>query len=112
AARSGGQTQGPEARPHQLAYAPTAGLGATASALDRGWLGEGHFLGRTKLLCVNPSGRAWCWRPAGDHSLSDRVVKPTKKFGGGSLMMWGCMSAKGVGNACRIMTTMDSSVYN
>jgi len=25
----------------------------------------------------------------GDRSLGGRVVKPTKKFGGGSLMMWG-----------------------
>jgi len=55
------------------------------------------FSDETKLFCVNPSGRAWCWRPAGDHSLSDRVVRPTKKFGGISLMMWGCMSAKGGG---------------
>jgi len=39
------------------------------------------------------------------------VVKPTKKFGSGALMMWVCMSAQGVGNACRILTTMDSRVY-
>ena len=69
------------------------------------------FSDETKLLCVNPNGRAWCWRPAGDHSLSDRVVKPSRKFGGGALMMWGCMSARGVGNACRIFTIMNSSVY-
>ena len=69
------------------------------------------FSDETKLLCVNPNGRAWCWRPANDHSLGDRIVKPSKKFGGVAVMMWGCMSAKGVGNACRILTTMDSSVY-
>ena len=39
------------------------------------------------------------------------MAKPTKKFGGGSLMLWGCMSVTGVGNACRILTTMNSSVY-
>ncbi|KZT06948.1 uncharacterized protein LAESUDRAFT_634009, partial [Laetiporus sulphureus 93-53] len=30
-------------------------------------------------------------------SLSDRLVKGTQKFGGRSLMMWGCMGCDGVG---------------
>jgi len=39
------------------------------------------------------------------------VVKPTKKFGDDSLMLWGRMSARGVGNAYRILTTTNFSVY-
>ena len=34
--------------------------------------------------------------------LSDRLVQGTVKFGGGSLMMWGCMSWDGVGYSCKI----------
>lgn len=69
------------------------------------------FSDETKLLRINASGRAWCWRPSGDRSLCDRVVKATQKFGGGALLMWGCMSARGVGNACRIFMNMNSAVY-
>jgi len=101
----------PRASPHQVTKTTTLGVGTSASQLDSCRLGESDFSDETKLLCVNPNGRAWCWRPANDHSLGDRIVKPSKKFGGVAVMMWGCMSAKGVGNACRILTTMDSSVF-
>ena len=33
------------------------------------------------------------------------------KFGGGSLMIWGCMTAYGTGYMCRIEGTMDAEVY-
>jgi hypothetical protein len=35
----------------------------------------------------------------------------TVKHGGGSLMMWGCMSWKGVGYGCQIMDRMDADLY-
>ena len=35
-------------------------------------------------------GRKWAWKKAGE-GLSDRQVGGTLKFGGGSLMVWGCM---------------------
>jgi len=35
----------------------------------------------------------------------------TVKFGGGSLMMWGCMSWEGVGYATRIEGGMDADLY-
>jgi hypothetical protein len=43
--------------------------------------------------------------------LGDRLVKPTVKFGGGSLMMWGCMLWEGVGYACKIDGRMDGELY-
>ena len=43
--------------------------------------------------------------------LSERLVQPTIKFGGGSLMMWGCMSWEGVGYATRIDERMDADLY-
>ena len=36
---------------------------------------------------------------------------PNKKFGGGSILLWGWMSASGVGNLCRNFVTMTGSVY-
>jgi len=38
-------------------------------------------------------------------------VKRTIKFGGENLMMWGCMTFKGVGYSCRIDGGMDSQLY-
>ena len=50
------------------------------------------------------------WKKAGE-GLSDRLVKETKKFGGGSLMMWGCMLWEGVGYGCKIDGKMDGELY-
>ena len=36
------------------------------------------------------------WRYAGDEYANKNVV-PTVKHGGGSVMVWGCMSSQGVG---------------
>ena len=35
-------------------------------------------------------GRHWVWKEVGEQ-LSDGVVRGTVKFGGGDVMMWGCM---------------------
>ena len=55
-------------------------------------------------------GRKWVWKERGER-LSDRLVQGTLKFGGGSLMMWGCMGWDGVGYACKIDGRMDASDY-
>jgi len=54
--------------------------------------------------------RQWVWEKNGE-GLSDRWVEGTKKFGGGSLMMWGCMTWEGVWYACRIDGKMDGDLY-
>ena len=41
----------------------------------------------------------------------DRLVQGTVKFGGGSLMMWGCMSWDGVGYFYKIDGRMDGELY-
>jgi len=64
----------------------------------------------TKINRLGSDGRIWAWKKAGE-SLSDRLVKETKKFGGGSLMMWGCMLWEGVGYACKIDGKMDGELY-
>jgi len=69
------------------------------------------FSDETKLLLVNAHGRTWCWREPGPQPLCARAVMPSKQFGDGSILLWGCMSANGVGNLCRIFVTMTGSVY-
>ena len=43
--------------------------------------------------------------------MQDREISGTVKFGGGSLMMWGCMMYDGVGYACRIDGGLDRELY-
>ena len=64
----------------------------------------------TKINRLGSDGRKWVWKKAGE-GLSERLVNGTKKFGGGSLMMWGCMLWDGVGYACKIDGRMDGELY-
>ena len=52
----------------------------------------------------------WIWRRPRE-VLRDVDVRGTMKFGGGSLMLWGCMTADGVGFACKIEGKMDANLY-
>jgi len=64
----------------------------------------------TKINHLGSDGRKWVWKKAGE-GLSNRLVEGTKKFGGGSLMMWGCMLWEGVGYGCKIDGRMDGELY-
>jgi hypothetical protein len=60
----------------------------------------------TKINRLGSDGKKWVWKRPGE-GLSDRLVEGTVKFGGGSLMMWGCMLWEGPGFACK----MDGDLY-
>ena len=64
----------------------------------------------TKINLLGSDGKKWAWKKVGE-GLSDRLVQGTVKFGGGSLMMWGCMSWDGVGYSCKIDGRMDAELY-
>lgn len=64
----------------------------------------------TKINRLGSDGRKWVWKRDGE-GLSDRLVSGTLKFGGGSLMMWGCMFWEGCGYACQIEGKMDADLY-
>jgi RNAse (barnase) inhibitor barstar len=64
----------------------------------------------TKVNRVGSDGYEWVWKRPGS-AITEQHVKGTVKFGGGSLMMWGCMTAQGVGYACRINGGMDAQLY-
>jgi len=64
----------------------------------------------TKINRLGSDGRKWAWKRAGE-GLSDRLVQGTVKFGGGSVMVWGCMTWEGVGYAAKIDGRMDGDLY-
>ena len=63
-----------------------------------------------KINCVGSDGRQWVWKRKGE-KLSDRTVTGTLKFGGGRIMMWGCMSWEGIGYAIRIDGNINADLY-
>ena len=49
------------------------------------------FIDESKVNRYQSDGRSYVWKNRGD-PLLDREVQKTVKFGGGSIMVWGCMS--------------------
>ena len=64
----------------------------------------------TKINRFCSGGHAWYWARDGE-SRQDRHIKQTVKHGGGSIMIWGCMTAQGPGYLCKIEGTMDQHLY-
>ena len=64
----------------------------------------------TKINRLGSDGRNWCWKRPGE-GLSDRLVQGTLKFGGGSLMLWGCTTWNGIGYAFKVDGRMDTDLY-
>ena len=64
----------------------------------------------TKINRLGSDGRKWAWKKKGE-GLSERLVDGTLKFGGGSAMVWGCMTWQGIGYTCQIEGKMDAELY-
>jgi hypothetical protein len=64
----------------------------------------------TKINRLGSDGRSWVWKKPGS-GLKQQHVSGTVKFGGGSLMVWGCMTPQGVGYMCKIDGKMDGELY-
>ena len=64
----------------------------------------------TKINHLVSDACKWAWKGAGE-GLNDRLVEGTLKFGGGSLIMWGCMTWEGVDFASKIDGRMDEDLY-
>ncbi len=60
---------------------------------------------------INSNGKQYVWQKAGE-PISESSVKPTVKFGGGKIMVWGCITWEGVGYSCKIDETMDAELYS
>jgi hypothetical protein len=64
----------------------------------------------TKINRFGSDGRSWCWIGDGE-DLQERHIKQVVKYGGGSVMIWGCMTSEGPGFMCKIEGTMDRHLY-
>ncbi len=49
------------------------------------------------------------WRPGEEYQ--EKCALPTVKHGGGSIMVWGCMTTAGTGELRFIERNMDSNMY-
>ena len=56
------------------------------------------------------NGQQYCWKKSNE-PLNKRYIKPTIKFGGVNIMVWGCFCSQGIRNLCHINEKMDSELY-
>ncbi|KAL5525061.1 hypothetical protein ACEPAF_8930 [Sanghuangporus sanghuang] len=64
----------------------------------------------TNINRIGSDSRQWIWKFAGQGLIS-KEVKELLKFGGGHVMVWGCMLWQGTGIACKIDRNMDKELY-
>ena len=64
----------------------------------------------SKINRFGSDGKEWVWKERSE-PLSDRLIKPTMKFGGGSLMIWGCFCGDKIGAVQRIYGRMNADDY-
>ncbi len=64
----------------------------------------------TKINSFGSDSVKCVWRQSGEE-YKDKYVLPTVKHGGGSVMVWGCMSAAGPGELQLIEGTMNANMY-
>lgn len=64
----------------------------------------------TKMNLFESDGKVYVWRHPNEAFKEENVV-PTVKHGGGSVMLWGCMSAGGTGRLHFIEGIMDRFMY-
>jgi hypothetical protein len=64
----------------------------------------------TKINRFGSDGQEYIWKKKGE-GLIPREVQGTVKFGGGNMMVWGCMGWNGVGHLAEVEGRMDADQY-
>ncbi|KAK3542764.1 hypothetical protein QTP70_002764 [Hemibagrus guttatus] len=64
----------------------------------------------TKIELFGRSVSHYVWRKS-NTAFQKKNITPTVKYGGGSVMVWGCFAASGPGRLAVINGTMNSAVY-
>ena len=68
------------------------------------------FSDENNINILGSDGVKYYWIRPGD-KLQSHHLDLTVRHGGGSLMIWGCMTYRGIGYGCHIQEIMDSAVY-
>ena len=74
------------------------------------WWKDVIFADESKFNVFGSNGRTMVWRKP-NTEMEKNHLRPTVKHGGGSLMVWGCMAASGVGELVFIEGKMDKMKY-
>lgn len=64
----------------------------------------------TKINRIGSDGHRVVWVSRSER-LSDRRCQPTVKFGGGNVMVWGCMTWAGLGKIAKVEGRMNAQQY-
>lgn len=68
------------------------------------------FSDESKCNLLHSDSRDFAWRKKG-RAYDSRYTIKTKKFGGGKVMVWGCITPWGIGTLHRITSMMDHRMY-
>lgn len=77
---------------------------------DEGYWDSILWSDESKINLFGTDGFKTVWRRKGEE-YKEKCMVPTVKHGGGSVLMWGCMSAAGVGELHFIDGIMNSQMY-
>ncbi len=77
---------------------------------DMDYLNHVLWSDETKINVFGSDGVKLVWRQPGEE-YKDKCVLPTVKHGGGSVLVWGCISAAGTGELQFIEGTMNVNMY-
>ena len=68
------------------------------------------FSDETKISHFNSDGRTWCWIEEKEN-IPMRVVNQSVKHGGGPIMLWGCLTSRGLGALLNIQGPLNARGY-
>jgi transposase len=69
------------------------------------------FSHETTISRIGSYGRKFYRRRPGNTRPESNPTRKTKQGGGGKMMIWGCMTYNGLGDACRLQQGLDSQLY-
>uniref|UniRef100_F6Z3Z6 Fizzy-related protein homolog n=1 Tax=Xenopus tropicalis TaxID=8364 RepID=F6Z3Z6_XENTR len=91
--------------PTNCGYFATSHVGDTANMWKKVlWSDE------TKIELFGQNAKRYVWRKTNTAHNSEHTI-PTVKYGGGSIMLWGCFSSAGTGKLVRVNGKMDGATY-
>uniref|UniRef100_A0A8C6TYF3 Transposase n=1 Tax=Neogobius melanostomus TaxID=47308 RepID=A0A8C6TYF3_9GOBI len=64
----------------------------------------------TKIELFGPNAKRYVWSKPNTAHRPECTI-PSVKYGGGSIMLWGCFSSAGTGKIVRIVGKMDGAKY-